>query len=72
MNKWFVDKEAVFYGVDNCRNGEIPNETIIKASIDYEAYQKFTENPLPKFKCLGAMFSDLKRTIKEEVNPFKQ
>lgn len=72
VDKWFIEKDAVSYAVEYHRNGEIPNENVIKTSIDYSTYQNSVENPLPKFKCLTTMISELKKIIKEEIIPLQQ
>lgn len=72
VDKWFVDRDAVIYAFEYHRNGEIPNENVIKTSIDYSTYQNSVENPLPKFKCLTTMISELKKIIKEEIIPLQQ
>ena len=50
------------------RNGEIPNESRIKATIDFTSY-KAAEKSLPKFKYFAQMMAELKKTLDEEIKP---
>ena len=50
------------------RNGEIPNESRIKATIDFTSY-KAAEKALPKFKYFAQMMAELKKTLDEEIKP---
>lgn len=47
---WHADKDDVMYAATHYRNGVIPNESAIKASIDYPEYKNTVERALPKFK----------------------
>ena len=35
---WYASKDDVMYAALHYRNGEIPNESVIKATIDYLSY----------------------------------
>ena len=52
-----------------CRNGEIPNESAIKATVDYTKYKAGQEKPLPKFKYFSQMMADLRMILEEEIKP---
>ena len=66
---WYASKDDVMYAATHYRNGEIPNESAIKATIDYTKYKEAQENPLPKFKYYSKMISELKKTLDEEIKP---
>ena len=57
------------YAANHYRNGEIPNESAIKATVDYTSYKKAQEKPLPKFKFYAKMMAELKQTLEEEIKP---
>ena len=38
--KWFVDRSAVLYAIENNVNGEIPNASVIKDSLRYAEYKE--------------------------------
>lgn len=67
--KWYAPKEDIMYAAMHCKNDEIPNESAIKALVDYTSYKQAEENPLPKFKYYARMIAELKRILKEEVKP---
>lgn len=52
-----------------CRNGEIPNESAIKATIDFTSYKAAQERALPKFKYYAQMMAELKKKLDEEIKP---
>lgn len=52
-----------------CRNGEITNESAIKATIDFTSYKAAQERALPKFKYYAQMMAELKKTLDEEIKP---
>ncbi|MBC8572088.1 type I restriction endonuclease subunit R [Jingyaoa shaoxingensis] len=66
---WYASKEDVMYAATHYRNGEIPNESAIKATVDYTSYKETHEKPLPKFKYYNRMMEELKKTLDEEVKP---
>lgn len=70
--KWFVDEEAVQYAVEFHRNGDIPNENVLKDSINYAKYRESVKEPLPKFKCRSAMITELKEIMEAEIIPLQQ
>ena len=47
---WYASKEDVMYAALHYRNGEIPNESVIKSTIDYTMYKEVQEKAVPKFK----------------------
>lgn len=67
--KWYAPKEDIMYAAMHCKNDEIPNESAIKALVDYTSYKQAEENPLPKFKYYARMIAELRRIQKEEVKP---
>ncbi len=69
--KWFVDKEAVVYAMENHRNGKILNENVLKDSLDYAKYKANTEEPLSKFMCRRAMIKELEEIIQKEIIPLQ-
>ena len=40
---WYASKEDVMYAALHYRNGEIPNESVIKSTIDYTMYKEVQE-----------------------------
>ncbi|MCD8082398.1 MAG: hypothetical protein LUE86_02445 [Clostridiales bacterium] len=60
------------YAAVHYRNGEIPNESAIKAVSDYARYKNAQEKPLPKFKYYARMMVELKQILEEEVEPLLQ
>ena len=66
---WFASKDDVMYAAKHFRNGEIPNESAIKATIDYTSYKTVQENALPKFKYYAQMMAELRKTLNEEIKP---
>lgn len=67
--KWYAPKEDIMYAAMHCKNDVIPNESAIKAMVDYASYKQAEENPLPKFKYYTRMIAELKRILQEEVKP---
>ena len=67
--EWYAAKEDVMYAAMHYRNGEIPNESAIKATVDYTSYKKNQENAVPKFKYYARLMSELKKTLDEEIKP---
>ena len=66
---WYASKEDVMYAALHYRNGEIPNESVIKATIDYTSYKDAQEKALPKFKYYRKCMDELKKTLEEEIKP---
>ncbi|MDD6071956.1 MAG: type I restriction endonuclease subunit R [Clostridiales bacterium] len=66
---WYASKDDVMYAATHYRNGEIPNETAIKATLDYTSYKAASENALPKFKYYAQMIAELRKTLDEEIKP---
>lgn len=66
---WYASKEDIIYAATHYRNGEIPNESAIKATIDYTNYKKIQEKALPKFKFYTQMMAELKETLEKEIKP---
>lgn len=66
---WYASKEDVMYAATHFRNGEIPNESAIKATIDFTSYKKACEGALPKFKYYAMMMAELRKTLEEEIKP---
>lgn len=66
---WYASKEDVMYAATHYRNGEIPNESVIKHTIDYTSYRALQEKALPKFKYYKKCMAELKKTLDEEIQP---
>ena len=66
---WYASKEDVMYAALHYRNGEIPNESVIKATIDYQNYKSAQENALPKFRYYSQCMAELKKLLDEEIKP---
>jgi len=66
---WYASKDDVMYAATHYRNGEIPNESAIKATIDFTSYKEAQENALPKFKYYTQMMENLRKTLDEEIKP---
>lgn len=66
---WYASKEDIIYAATHYRNGEIPNESAIKATINYTNYKKIQEKALPKFKFYTQMMAELKETLEKEIKP---
>ena len=67
--QWYVSKDDVMYAAIHYRNGKIPNETAIKATVDYTSYKEAQETALPKYKFYNRMMAELKKTLDEEIKP---
>ena len=67
--RWYASKEDVMYAALHYRNGEIPNESVIKATLDYQSYKSVQEKALPKFKYYAKCMAELKKTLDEEIKP---
>lgn len=66
---WHADKDDVMYAATHYRNGIIPNESAIKASINYPEYKNTVEHALPKFKYYAKFFAELRSTLDDEIKP---
>lgn len=66
---WHADKDDVMYAATHYRNGVIPNESAIKASINYPEYKNTVEHALPKFKYYAKFFAELRSTLDDEIKP---
>ncbi len=66
---WYASKEDVMYAALHYRNGEIPNASVIKATIDYASYKESQEKALPKFMYYKKCMEELKKTLDEEIKP---
>lgn len=66
---WYASKDDVMYAASHYRNGEIPNESRIKATIDYTSYKKSREKALPKFKYYAQMMAELRKMLDKEIKP---
>lgn len=66
---WYASKDDVMYAATHYRNGVIPNESAIKATIDYTSYKSIQERALPKFKYYAQMMAELRKTLDEEIKP---
>lgn len=67
--QWYASKDDVMYAAIHYRNGKIPNETAIKATVDYTSYKEAQETALPKYKFCNRMMAELKKTLDEEIKP---
>lgn len=67
--QWYASKEDVMYAATHYRNGEIPNESAIKATIDYTSYKSAQEHALPKFKYYAKLMAELRNTLEQEIKP---
>ena len=67
---WYASKEDVMYAALHYQNGEIPNESIIKATIDYQSYKEAEQGKaLQKFKYYAQCMAELRKTLDEEIKP---
>ena len=66
---WYASKDDVMYAAMHYRNGEIPNESAIKATIDYTSYKAAQERALPKYLYYSRMMAELRKTLDDEINP---
>ena len=66
---WYASKEDVMYAATHYRDGVIPNESAIKATIDFTSYKEAQEKALPKFKFYTQMMAELRKTLDEEIKP---
>ena len=66
---WYASKDDVMYAATHYRNGEIPNESAIKATVDFTSYKAAQEKALPKFKYYTQMMAELRKTLEAEIKP---
>ena len=66
---WYASKDDVMYAALHYRNGEIPNESVIKSTIDYTRYKESQEKALPKFKYYSQCMAELRKILDEEIKP---
>ncbi len=66
---WYTSKDDVMYAATHYRNGELPNESRIKATVDYTRYKSEQEKVLPKFIFYNRLIEALKKTLDEEIIP---
>lgn len=66
---WYASKDDVMYAATHYRNGEIPNASAIKATVDFASYKAAQENALPKFKYYTQMMEELRKTLEVEIKP---
>ena len=71
VRKWFVDRDAVMFAVQNNVNGVIPNANVLKDSLRYAEYKESTEEPLKKPKARSQMIAELENMIQEEIVPLQ-
>lgn len=67
---WHASKDDVMYAATHYQNGEIPNESAIKMTVDYTSYKLSQEKALPKFKYYTKMMAELRKLLDEEIKPF--
>lgn len=66
---WYASKDDVMYAANHYRNGEIPNESRIKATVDFTSYKAAKEKALPKFRYYAQMMAELRKTLDKEIRP---
>ena len=66
---WYASKDDVMYAALHYRNGEIPNESVIKSTINYTRYKESQEKALPKFKYYSQCMAELRKILDEEIKP---
>jgi len=71
VQKWFVDRDAVMYAIQNNVNGAIPNASVLKDSLRYAEYKESTDEPLKKPKARSQMIAELENMIQEEIVPLQ-
>ena len=68
-NTWYASKTDVMYAAIHYRNGQIPNESVIKNTVNYTKYKESQEKVLPRYKYYARMMAELKKTLNEEIKP---
>ena len=66
---WYASRDDIMYAATHYRNGEIPNESAIKATVDYAGYKAAQEKAMPKFKFYAQMIKERKKILDEEIKP---
>lgn len=66
---WYASKDDVMYAAAHYRNGEIPNESAIKATVNFTDYKEAHERALPKFRYYTKLMEELRKTLEEEIKP---
>ena len=66
---WYASKEDVMYAATHYRDGEIPNESVIRATIDFTSYKESQERALPKYLYYKQVIEELKNILEEEIKP---
>lgn len=66
---WYASKDDVMYAAIHYQNGQIPNESTIKMTVDYASYKAVQEKALPKFKYYTKMIAELRNLLDEEIKP---
>lgn len=66
---WYASKDDVMYAATHYRNGKIPNESAIKATVDYTSYKLAQEKALPKFQYYLKMMAELRKMLDKEIKP---
>ncbi len=69
---WYALKADVMYAAAHYRNGEIPNESSIKAAIDDTGYKASREKALPKFRYYAQLMAELRKMSDQEIKPLLQ
>ena len=67
--KWYAEPDDVIYAAMHYINDEIPNEGVIKATIDYTCYKANAEKAVPKFKYYKMCMDELKEVLDTEIKP---
>lgn len=67
--KWYLDFKDVKYEAFHFRDGALANENKLKDSVNYAAYQKQQEDPMPKFKFRKQMVEEFKTVLIPEIFP---
>ena len=67
--QWYASKDEVMYAATHYRDGEVPNESAIKATIDFTTYKQSQEKALKKFEYYKKMMDELRKTLEEEIKP---
>lgn len=67
--EWYASKDDVMYAATHYRNGEIPNESAVKLTSEYQSYRAAKERELPKYKYYALMIAALRKTLEEEIVP---
>ena len=66
---WHASKEDVMYAATHYRNGQIPNESAIKATGNYNQYISVNESKVPKFIYYKRLIEELRKILEEEIKP---